>query len=547
MAAIEATGLTKSFGGRTACRDVSFSVEPGEVFGLLGPNGAGKTTTLRILAGLYAPDAGTAVVAGHAISAGRPGGAELRRRVGLLTEQPGFYDRLTARENLRYFADLQSARPGRVASLLQRFGLAEHADRPFAELSRGMKQKLAIARALVHEPAVILLDEPTVGLDPEATREVRSVIAELSAEKATIVLCTHHLDEVERLCSRAAFIAGRLVGIHEIRGEDLLRIELSAPFAPDGVRAMCKSLRVDGTSLFIEPLAAVPDIVAALVAAGARIESVAPHRDPLEDAVAAARRRGALVIGLVLRKELLELRRSPVLLLSMASLPATVVVVPVGLLAWLVHAAPEQALAFVTDVYGVQGQGLVAGVTEVLARNWLPMFLVLPIFLPILLAAQSIGGERERRTLEPLLATPVSTLSIILGKSIAALVPALGITWIAAGLFCAGMDLVAGRFLLPDSAWLFGTLVLSPLLALFGNAMAVVVSSRVLDPRAAQNLAATTVLPLLGLLVVQLAGRIALGPRFYFALALGVAAADVALVFVAVRLFDRERLLTQWR
>ena len=251
--------------------------------------------------------------------------------------------------------------------------------------------------------------------------------------------------------------------------------------------------------------------------------------------------------SLILRKELLELRRSPVLLLSMISLPLTVVVVPVGLLAWLVHAAPEQALAFVTDIYGVHEGGLQAGVATVLARNWLPMFLVLPIFLPILIAAQSIGGERERRTLEPLLATRVSTLSIILGKSIAALVPALVITWIAAALFCAGIDLVAGSFLLPDAAWLFGTLVLSPLLALFGNAMAVVVSSRVLDPRAAQNLAATTVLPLLGLLVVQLAGRIALGPRFYAVLALGVAAADVALVFLAVRWFDRERLLTEWR
>ena len=251
--------------------------------------------------------------------------------------------------------------------------------------------------------------------------------------------------------------------------------------------------------------------------------------------------------AVILRKELLELRRSPVLLLSMVSLPLTVVIVPVGLLAWLVHAAPEQALAFVTDIYGVHEGGLKAGVASVLARNWLPMFLVLPIFLPILLAAQSIGGERERRTLEPLLATQASTLSIILGKSIAALVPALVITWIAAALFCAGIDLVIGSFLLPDPAWLFGTLVLSPLLALFGNAMAVVVSSRVLDPRAAQNLAATTVLPLLGLLVVQLAGRIALGPRFYLLLALGVAAADVALVFAAVRLFDRERLLTQWR
>ena len=285
MAAIEARGLTKSFGGRPACRDVSFSVERGEVFGLLGPNGAGKTTTLRMLAGLYAPDAGSATVAGVIIEPGRPGGPALRARVGLLTEQPGFYDRLTARENLTYFASLQGARAGRVDPLLDRFALRSHADRPFAELSRGMKQKLAIARALVHEPEVIFLDEPTVGLDPEATREVRNVVAELAAEHATIVLCTHHLDEVERLCSRAAFIAGRMLAVHEVRRQSVVRIELAAPFAlSDSLRALCKSSRADGKILLVEPLADVPDLVAALVLAGARIAAVMPHKDPLEEA-----------------------------------------------------------------------------------------------------------------------------------------------------------------------------------------------------------------------------------------------------------------------
>jgi len=286
LSAIEAHGLGKSFGGRPACRDVSFAVERGEVFGFLGPNGAGKTTTLRMLAGLFAPDAGTARVAGCEIVPGRASGPELRARVGLLTESPGFYDRLTARENLVHFARLQRAREPRRKSdeLLERFALRAHADRPFAELSRGMKQKLAIARALVHDPEVVLLDEPTVGLDPQATREVRSLVAELAAEHATIVLCTHHLDEVERLCSRAAFIAGRLVAVHEIRRETLLRIELAAPFQPDGVRALCHSLRLAGNTLLIEPRADVPDIVAALVGAGARIAAVAPHCDPLEDA-----------------------------------------------------------------------------------------------------------------------------------------------------------------------------------------------------------------------------------------------------------------------
>ena len=286
MAAIEAHGLSKSFGGRPACRNVSFAVERGEIFGFLGPNGAGKTTTLRMLAGLYAPDAGNARVAGCEIAAGRAGDAELRGRVGLLTESPGFYDRLTARENLAYFAELQRASHAarRCEALLERFALREHADRPFAELSRGMKQKLAIARALVHEPEVVLLDEPTVGLDPEATREVRNLVADLSTLDVTIVLCTHHLEEVERLCSRAAFIAGRLVAVHEIRRQSVVRIELAAPFHAEPIRALCRSLQVAGTALLIEPRAEVPEIVAALVAAGARIEAVARQQDRLEDA-----------------------------------------------------------------------------------------------------------------------------------------------------------------------------------------------------------------------------------------------------------------------
>jgi ABC-2 type transport system ATP-binding protein len=286
LIAIETKGLGKSFGGRAACTDISFEVARGEVFGLLGPNGAGKTTTLRMLAGLYAPDTGTARVAGFEIAPGKPGGPELRAKVGLLTEQPGFYDRLTALENLIYFGKLHGAAdaPNRARALLDRFALKSHADRHFAELSRGMKQKLAIARALLHEPEVIFLDEPTVGLDPEATREVRNLIAELAAEHATIVLCTHHLDEVERLCSRAAFIAGRLLAVHQMSRKPVLRIELAHHFDISALAHLYKSLEQRGNALLIEPLAEVPDIVAALVQAGARIVSVSPHRDRLEEA-----------------------------------------------------------------------------------------------------------------------------------------------------------------------------------------------------------------------------------------------------------------------
>ncbi len=257
---------------------------------------------------------------------------------------------------------------------------------------------------------------------------------------------------------------------------------------------------------------------------------------------------------LIVQKELLEVRRSPVLVLSMLSLPAALVAVPLALVAWLDHTAPPEALFWLSELYGI-GRGehgdLIGVLVAAVAKNWLPLFLVLPIFLPILMAAQSIGGERERRTLEPLLATPVSTAEIILGKSLAAVVPSIGVTWIAALLLCGGLDLLSlGRVAtlpLPDSPWLFGCLVLSPLLALFGNALAVVVSSRVLDPRAAQNVAAMTVVPLLGLVVVQLAGRVSLGSRFYLGMALGAALADVLLLLLAVKWFDREALLTRWR
>ena len=294
-AAIEVFGLSKSFSGRPAALELAFSVEAGEAFGLLGPNGAGKTTTLRMLAGLFAPDAGRARVAGCDIEPGRAASALLRSRVGLLTEHPGFYDRLDARENLEHFGALYGvALPearARSTRLLARFGLAEHADKPFAALSRGMKQKLAIARALLHEPQVILLDEPTVGLDPEATREVRAVVAELRREGRTIVLCTHDLDEVERLCSRAAFIATRLIGIHSVESTraNRLRIMLAAP-CEAGVSALRRlpavtSLRDEGLRLLLElPEAAVPDALAALVHAGARVLAAVPERDPLEEA-----------------------------------------------------------------------------------------------------------------------------------------------------------------------------------------------------------------------------------------------------------------------
>src|SRR3954470_4319855 len=180
-AMISAAGLTRRFALRTVVQDVTFSVARGEIVALLGPNGAGKTTTLRMLAGLIAPTSGAVAIDGVEMT--RATGHSLRSRIGFLTETPGLWDRLTVRENLQIYADLYGRADGRAAidRLLGTFDLTRHADARAAELSKGTRQKVALARALLHAPSVLLLDEPTSGLDPEVTRTVRLVLDERRA------------------------------------------------------------------------------------------------------------------------------------------------------------------------------------------------------------------------------------------------------------------------------------------------------------------------------------------------------------------------------
>ncbi|ADO74003.1 ABC transporter ATP-binding protein [Stigmatella aurantiaca] len=294
MGGIQVRGLAKRFGTRPAVEGLTFDVLPGEVFGLLGPNGAGKTTTVRMLTGLLQPSEGEATVGGHSI---RTGGEALRGAVGLLTEQPGLYDRLTARENLRFFMKMhelnEAAAWPRVQSYLERFGLAGRENDACGGFSKGMRQKLAIVRTLVHDPQVIFLDEPTSGLDPESARVVRDAVAELATEGRTIVLCSHNLGEVERLCSRVAVIQGRLLALAplgELRraGQSLeVRVEgeaerfrpvvMALPFKPN-VLSEGGKLRV----LLTEESQA-PEVLACLVNAGARVLSAIPAHRPLEE------------------------------------------------------------------------------------------------------------------------------------------------------------------------------------------------------------------------------------------------------------------------
>ena len=299
MHAIQTDNLTRHFGNRAAIRDVTLCVEPGEVFGVLGPNGAGKTTMVRLLNGVLAPSAGSCRVLGFDPATH---GGEVRRRTGVLTESPALYERMTARENLIFFGTLYGMSDQQLATrsgeMLEAFGLAERADDRVGSFSKGMKQRLALARALLHNPEALFLDEPTAALDPEAARRVTELIVEFSRGAGrTVFICTHYLPEAERLCDRVAVLnRGHLIATGTLA--ELSRtlwhgswadIECLTP--PDAtaiasLRALpfVTEVRVDGSSLGIqvESEACVPEAVKALVQQGGSVLRVNPREHTLE-------------------------------------------------------------------------------------------------------------------------------------------------------------------------------------------------------------------------------------------------------------------------
>jgi len=204
--------LTRAFGQIMAVNQLSVEVEKGEVFGLLGPNGAGKTTTVRMLAALLTPTSGQAWVAGNQLGVND---RAIRGKIGLLPEAPGLYAALTAEQNLAFYGEMYGVadREKQIQRYLELLGLWNRRFEPVGTFSKGMRQKLAIARALLHEPEVLFLDEPTSGLDPRAARLVRDFIAELRGEGRTIILTTHNLEEADRLCDRVAVISGHLLAL----------------------------------------------------------------------------------------------------------------------------------------------------------------------------------------------------------------------------------------------------------------------------------------------------------------------------------------------
>jgi len=296
---IETKNLTRKFGDVVAVDDLTLHVDEGEIFGFLGPNGAGKTTTVRMLCCLISKTSGDARVGDYEIG-NQNDALKIRRIIGLVPDNVGLYDSLTAYENLDYYGTLyrrtDSQRKESNEYFLKMLGLWEKRDALAGTFSKGMKQKLAIARALVHDPEIIFMDEPTANLDPEASKGVREFILELKKEKKTIFLNTHNLDEAERICDRIGILNARLMAVgapeeleRSVRGrKTVIQLRLVSDAILDSLkRLQVKNIVREGNKLtvdVVDPQEENPDIVSAIVAAGGRVETVCVLGSTLEDA-----------------------------------------------------------------------------------------------------------------------------------------------------------------------------------------------------------------------------------------------------------------------
>jgi ABC-2 type transport system ATP-binding protein len=292
---VRASGLSRRFDTRLVVADVSFTVRAGEVLALLGPNGAGKTTTFRMLAGLLLPTSGTVAIAGTPLTTVTAD--VVRGHVGLLTESPGLWERLTVRRNLMTYAELHGVdRPGdRVQDIMGAVGVADRADDRAGTLSKGLKQRAAIARALVHDPAVVLLDEPTAGLDPESARGIRDLVHALREQGRAVMVSTHNLTEAEELADRIAVMNTRLLACDTPRALRELRRGVRVLVGFDGEAAAWaervatagyRVLAADDDRLIVamDRAELVPELVTTLAHAGARIRRVVPDEPSLEEA-----------------------------------------------------------------------------------------------------------------------------------------------------------------------------------------------------------------------------------------------------------------------
>jgi len=296
---IDTKDLTRKFGDLTAVENLTLRVEEGEVFGFLGPNGAGKTTTVRMLCCLIGKTSGQATIGNYSIDK-EEDCLKIRKMVGFLPENVGLYDSLSAYRNLDFYGQLyevpEPKRKENIERLLKLLGIWERRDDSAGTFSKGMKQKLAIARALIHDPQLLFLDEPTANLDPEASKTVRDFVIELKKEKRTIFINTHNLDEAERLCDRIAILKTKLVVVDSPKNlqrslynrKTIVHLDHVSEDLVAAVEklSVVKNVRTSDNKLILDidtPERDNPEIVRTIVKAGGNIQYVTELRSTLED------------------------------------------------------------------------------------------------------------------------------------------------------------------------------------------------------------------------------------------------------------------------
>jgi ABC-2 type transport system ATP-binding protein len=299
---IQISSLSRRFGEKNAVDHLTLDVQAGEIFGFLGHNGAGKTTTVRLLNGVLEPTSGQACVLGLDP---RTDGPAVRAQTGVLTETPSLDERLTARDNLSFYADLYNVPrlevPGRVTSLLTEFDLADRADEKVGGYSKGMKQRLALARALLHRPQVLFLDEPTAALDPVAARHLHSLVENLARhEGCTVFLCTHNLVEAQKLCDRVAVMEhGRLVALgtpSDLTRQYVRRLDVDLEVDPIQMDLALQTLQElpqlvvsspkrekELLTMTLAGREAIPELLSILMQKGLRVYRIAPQEANLEE------------------------------------------------------------------------------------------------------------------------------------------------------------------------------------------------------------------------------------------------------------------------
>jgi ABC-2 type transport system ATP-binding protein len=287
--------VTKRLGGREVLKNVGFTVARGDIFGYLGPNGAGKTTTIRVLLGLLKPTSGDAFILGENVQKD-----SVRKKVGFVLDADGLYDNMTGYENIRYYASIYDVpQPeDKINRAIKMVELSDRAKDKVAAYSKGMRQRLALARAVVHDPGILILDEPTAGIDPSGQIQVRQIILNMAHnEGKTIFFSSHNLDEVHRVCNRIALINRgeiRLYGELEKLQKEMSRPEVTIEIGGNVQEAILtemtktlgagiKSQENSALTLSLKSLESVPDIIAFLAGHGVRIEEVKHNEASLEE------------------------------------------------------------------------------------------------------------------------------------------------------------------------------------------------------------------------------------------------------------------------